>query len=237
MGYLFDRDFDQEIEREQAETDRLAVARYTQEELDAALAEVRAAGAEEGRALGRQEAFAEAEETDRRRKVEALEALAPRVESLLQSGDAHQQALESQVVRFASSVFEKVIPEVMRSRAAARAEDEVRAALAIALGSSTVRVYLPPDAAAAHGLELEEAATAMGHGGRVEVFGDGDLKDGDARVEWDNGFMEYSFGVICERILTALRAAAAKPGGIAAAGSRGSDDHAAGARPATEQAE
>jgi hypothetical protein len=37
------------------------------------------------------------------------------------------------------------------------------------------------------------------------------MGQGDARVEWDNGFMQYSFNMICDRILKSLRAAAVLP--------------------------
>ncbi|MWD28485.1 hypothetical protein E0K89_013455 [Aquicoccus sp. SCR17] len=214
MGYFFDRDFDREIELEQAEATRLAHARYTEEELREAVEIARLEGRAQGHAEGRAEALAEAEQADRHREADALEAVGPRIEALLQQAETHQQVLERQVVRFALSVFEKIIPELMDSRGTIRAENEVRAALAIALGSASVRVFLPSQVAAAHGLALEEAAQRLGHAGRVEVMGDIALAPGEARVEWDNGFMEYSYGVICNRILTALRAASALPDAV-----------------------
>ena len=55
---------------------------------------------------------------------------------------------------------------------------------------------------------LEEVGRSLGHDGRIDVIADPDMTLGDARVEWDNGFMQYSFDTICNRILKSLRAAA-----------------------------
>ena len=53
---------------------------------------------------------------------------------------------------------------------------------------------------------IRQLAEAHELADRVDLQGDAALKDGDARVEWHNGFMEYSFGAVCDRILDALRA-------------------------------
>ena len=211
MSYVYNRDFDQEIEREQREAERLTRAFFTEEDLAAAIEKGRAEGIAQGRAEGRAEAEAEAMASDRRRWVELLGVLSGRVEAVIAAADDHVDTLEQQVVAFELAVFEKIAPELLKGQAAQRSESEVRAAIGLALGSAQLRIFLPPDACAAMATSLEEAARDIGHDGRIEVLPDPELAPGDARVEWDNGFMEYSFSVICTRILTALRAASLLP--------------------------
>lgn len=213
MNKIFERDFDQEIELEHLEVLRKQRACYTPEDLNEAVERARKEGFDAGRGIGRQEAAAEAAETDRLRKVKALEEVASGIDSMFRTADEYVSALEKQVLSFVLAVFEKIVPEVMDTRARVRAETEVRAALAVALGTSGLRIYLSPVACEEMAEKLEESARQLGHNGRVEISPDPELELGDARVEWDNGFMQYSFGLICERILTALRAAALLPEG------------------------
>ena len=211
MSYVYNRDFDHEIELEQQEVERSARAFFTEEDLAAALEKGRAEGFVQGKAEGRAEAEAEALAADRRRWVELLGVLNGRVEEVIAAADDHIDTLEQQVVSFVLAVFEKIAPELLKGQAEQRSASEVRAAIGLALGSAQLRIFLPPDACEAMGAALEEAARDMGHDGRIEVLPEAGLATGDARVEWDNGFMEYSFSVICNRILTALRAASLLP--------------------------
>ena len=212
MGYVFERDFDQEVELEAETEARLKRACYTPEDLAAAMELARSEGLQDGHEEGRREAFAEAEETDRRRQTEAIEMLAGKVAALVDGADAHAETLEQQMLSFVLAVFEKLAPELIQGRAFMRAEAEVRAAMAVALGTASLKISLPPDVFEVHGEMIEEAARSIGHDGRIEVYSDETLVQGDARVEWDNGFMEYSFNLICNRILTSLKAASLLPG-------------------------
>lgn len=211
MGVVFDRDFDTEIEQERAERRRLERACYTPEDLEAAMVRARQEGFDAGRRVGKAEAEATAAESDQRRQSEAVEAVATHVDDLMRGMDRHVATLERQVLTFVLAVFEKIFPEVMSGRGAARAEAEAQSALELALGTSSLQIFLPPEEREGMGQRLELAARELGHEGRVEVLGDPSLKPGDARIEWDNGFMQYSFDLICNRILTALRAASLLP--------------------------
>jgi len=212
MEHVYKRDFDLELEQEFQEAERLKRACYTPEDLAEAMAMARKDGFEKGRAEGRREAAAEALETNLHRQTEQFELVKAKIGELFDNADDHVATLEQQVLSFVLAVFDKLAPELVRYRAGARAEDEVRAALAVALGSSSVRVFLPPDVCDTIGERLEDAAEEIGHDRRIEIIADENMEEGDACVEWDNGFMEYSFKVICDRILTALRAAALLPG-------------------------
>ncbi|MCB1342145.1 MAG: hypothetical protein KDK24_13970 [Pseudooceanicola sp.] len=206
---LFDRNFDLEVEQERAERRRLAEAVFTASELAEAVAEARRDAFEDGRQAGKAEATEALKESDLRRQAETLAELSGQVGELTAAIDERIAGLEQQLLSFVLAVFEKVAPEVLASRAGPRAEAEVRSAIAMARGTSVLHLYLPPAVHAAIGETL--AAVSLVGEGRVAINADPALREGDARVEWDNGFMEYSFATICDRILTGLRAAAGKP--------------------------
>jgi len=42
---------------------------------------------------------------------------------------------------------------------------------------------------------------------QIKLSSDESLADGTTHIEWKNGFMEYSFDAVCERILAALKPA------------------------------
>jgi flagellar assembly protein FliH len=106
---------------------------------------------------------------------------------------------------FALATCERIMPELLRTRSADRAAAEVRRCLSIAMGSPRIRIFLSRPVLDLHGKGIEEAILGRHAGTVVELAADPALAPGDARVEWDNGVMEYSFGRIAEQVLDALR--------------------------------
>ncbi len=214
MTLIFDRDFDLELAREDQSARRLMRARHTDEEMFEAIAAARNAAFLEGRTAGHAEGLAEAAAAHSARRAEALQALGPTIGELVEANDRHRAALEAQVLDFAVTVCEQVFPELLRHRAHDRVLAKVRRALEIGLGSVSLRIFLSPEALHLLREDLNAAIIENGLEGRVEIRADPALCNGDARVDWDSGFLEYSFSSICDRILCALRearSAAPKP--------------------------
>lgn len=207
MSLVFNRDFDLELAREDQQSRRDAQARHTPEELADAVAVARAAAFAEGRCAGHSEGLAEAAAADDSRRVAALEALMPQMLAIVQAADRHRAALEAQLLDFALSVCEQVFPELLKHRAHDRALAQVRRALSVGLGSATLQVALSPDALRLLQEDLDISISESGLQGRVETRADPALADGDVRVTWDSGFLEYSYASICNRILRVLREA------------------------------
>ena len=207
MSYIFDRDFDSEIDRERQEAERLRRACYTPEDMEAALSKVRDEALREGHAAGRAEGLAEARASAEALRAEALGALGPQLEQLIGAADRHRAALEAQVLDFTLSVCEQVFPEVLHGCSRDRVLDRVKKTIELALGSSCLRIMVSERALPLLQPEIEQAAQAGGLEARLEIAADPALSEGDVRVEWDNGFMEYSFADVCDRILTALKVA------------------------------
>ena len=182
---------------------------YTPDDLAQAMEQARQEGFAEGRTDGYRQATEDLAASDRRRQVESLEAISQQVGNLIVTTDERVTELEQQLLAFVLAVFEKVAPELVTARSAPRAEAEVREAMAMARGASMLRVHISPAVHAAVGEALVQSASDFE--GRVEILADAGLSDGDARVEWDNGFMEYSYRAICDRILSGLRGSAPGP--------------------------
>nr|WP_282960695.1 FliH/SctL family protein [Actibacterium sp. MT2.3-13A] len=128
---------------------------------------------------------------------------------MIAEADRHRAALEAQALDFTLSVCEQVFPEVLRRCSRDRALDRVKKTIALALGSACLRVALSPSALPLLRPDIEAAARAAGLEARIEIAVDPALAEGDVRMEWNNGFMDYSCAAICDRILTALRQAQA----------------------------
>ncbi|RVV96877.1 hypothetical protein EKE94_16155 [Mesobaculum littorinae] len=201
---VFQRDFDLERAEEEARRVHDARARHTPEELEEAVARAYRAGHAAGKEVGRTEGRDETRQTLLARHAEAISAIQPQVDALLAGTAEHRAALEAQVLDFTVSVCEKVFPELIDHRARDRALQQIERTIRYALGSPVLRITLAPAARDALGPQIE-AIVAETLIGTLDLSADPDLAEGDARMTWDNGFMEYSFAEICDRILDAVR--------------------------------
>lgn len=222
MHPVFNRDFDRELEQEQRREERSAEAYFTSEDMEKATARARAEGFANGCAKGHASGTAETRATLDARRAAALDALAPRLDQLLAEADAHRRTLERQTLDFALSICQQVFPEFLHSRSHDRAAEQIRRTLGMALGSGRLRIRLSPAALVVVGPSIESLAAARGHADRLDLAADAALSDGDAQVQWDSGFMEYSFEAVCDRILATLRKSRAE---FTSTTPKGSDQH------------
>ncbi|MDG4648635.1 FliH/SctL family protein [Roseibacterium sp. SDUM158017] len=204
MTYIFDRNFDVERDGEPRQAPCAARPMFTEDDLRAAERLARAEGFEAGRSRGRTEAEAEAGAARAQERQDALLAIAGQVETFCRDAAGHRAALECQMLDFAIATCERLIPELLRTRSVDRAAAEVKRCLSLAIGSPRIRIFLSRAVLDLHGAAIEKAILERDEGTKVELAADPALADGDARVEWDNGVMEYSFGRIAEQVLDAL---------------------------------
>lgn len=207
MFTVFERDFDQELvsEQVQAELDRQRI--FTQAELDAAVKIASQAGYDAGFESGHLTGTQEAKNGLEQKYLLAIETTAPQLEQLLGRATEHQAVLEEQCVRFTLSVCEKVFPEFLTRKSPDRAMNKIRETMALTIGSPRVRIFLSPATKQKMAADLHQIANQKTNTStqQLEILADNKIADGDARVEWDNGFMTYSFDQVCRQILTALR--------------------------------
>ncbi|WP_375690001.1 hypothetical protein [Pseudooceanicola sp. LIPI14-2-Ac024] len=209
MQFVFDRDFDGEIETRVRLAESRVGAIYTRDEYDAAIKNAAAQAYEDGRLAGRTEAAMAAEESEARRQLTALEAIAPAMRNLLEDADHHHAVLEAQMLDFVLSVFRQVAPQVVEGLAREQARREVEGAIRMALSSAILKVHFAPAEKQDGEEHVQRTARLQGYAGRVEVLPDPELAAGDVRVAWDHGVMRYSFDDICRKVLDALAAAQA----------------------------
>lgn len=204
MQFVFDRDFDSDMDPKSRLSEVRIGAVYTRDEHDEAVEAAQKQAYEDGRMAGRAEAAVAAAESDQERQLTALEALAPAMRALLEDADRHHAVLEAQMLDFVLSVFDRVAPQVVEAQARVQAEREVANAVRMALGSAILKVFFAPSAQKDGEAQVQRTARLQGYGGRIEVLPDPELSEGDVRVEWDHGVMRYSFNDICQRILASL---------------------------------
>lgn len=182
---------------------------------EAAIAEGRAAGLEEGRAEAR--SAAEVEIAALTAKLEAAEAAAQGRETEIAAALAALAEAEVDAVAQRAAAVDKAVRIAARALAPLAAErgfaDVVAARArewAAAVGGSEAVLRLNPAAAAAHGAQIE---AALGEGVRIET--DATLGAGQARVSWARGFGEIDMAQATAALSEALEAAAEGADGAA----------------------
>ena len=202
MRFFFERDFDRELEIERGEAPSEAAGMIAQD-IEERIAEAREAGFAEGEASGRAAAEAELRGACETRQAEALSALSSRLGEFVAEADMHRARLEIELVDFALAVCDRLAPEAVAHLSEPRLRDELQAGLKLVQGEGQVRVRVALDLR--DRIEADIARMAGSDlAARVEVSGDAALAAGDVRLEWDNGFMEYSFAATCDRLISAL---------------------------------
>ena len=183
---------------------------YGADEVDRLVAEAREAGLRRGREEGEATARAEAEANQGARGAAALEAIAAGLADLLEQDAAHRRALERDVVDMLVEIGERIAPEVLSAYSADLAQDRIRTGLRMAGGSAKLTIRVSPDVAQQLEPQLAAMAQAAGVDPAPRLVAEPALGDGEARLDWDNGGLDYSLERSCEAVLTALREAAGK---------------------------
>lgn len=210
MTFLFDRNFDEEASPDlfvSAGSAALTEGQLPSENERRALS----ASFENGRQSGIAEGRAEVEANHNADRVKTLDALAARITELHQDAAEHRAELEQQMLDFVLEIGERVFPEIIESAAHERAIAQLRRCFALAIGKPRLTVFLSEDALEESRAELEGAFLEANGASQVELRADPTLIAGDARMEWENGAMRYSFSQICTGILETLRNAGSAP--------------------------
>jgi len=183
---------------------------FSGEEVERLIAEASEAALQQGREEGAAAARAEAEAGQAAQSAAALEVISARLSDLLARDGLHRRALERDVVDMLVEIGERIAPEFLSAYSVDLAQARIRAGLRMASGSSKLTIRLSPEMARM----LEPQLAALAQSGGIEpppqLDADPALGDGEARLDWDNGSLDYSLERSCEAALAALREAAAK---------------------------
>lgn len=175
------------------------------EEIEARIAKAHKQGHIEGYLTGADAGRAEMRKTMEAAQAEMVEGLAQELAGLATAAEAQKEALVAQVVGFTLQTCEVVFPEVIERLSSVRVGKIVTQSLKMAIGSSRITVRLSPATHDQIGAELLARAAYYKCDRALELQADPELHDGDARMEWDHGNLDYGFRKICDRLLTELR--------------------------------
>jgi flagellar biosynthesis/type III secretory pathway protein FliH len=177
----------------------------TGEEVAALIAKAREEGRIGGYLAGAEDGRNEMRRTMQASQAEMLDSLTQQLAQLAATSAAQQEALVEQIVGFTLQTCEIVFPELIETMSVARVKKTALQSLKMAIGSSRIQVKLSPTTLAEIGPELHARATYYRCAKALELQADPDLADGDARMGWDHGSLDYGFRKICDRLLTELR--------------------------------
>lgn len=206
------RDFDAENDRfggdstasDSQQAPEAPLYTFTEEELGKMLGDARQQGFEQGFTEGQSEGRREAQSDLQAQAIAATQSLRDQF-AVFVSQDADRRAeLERDLVDMVLDICERTIPDLLR----AFSTQQVQARLAEAIGKGArqadLEIRLSPETETI----LAEIITQITPPDRKmppKLVADASLKNGEAQMSWDNGFMKYSLDRVCEEILLALR--------------------------------
>ncbi|MGJ8544679.1 MAG: hypothetical protein ACSHWZ_04480 [Sulfitobacter sp.] len=177
----------------------------SREEIDEMVKKAHKQGHIEGYLTGADAGRAEMRQTMEAAQAEMVDGLSKELARLATSVAAQQEALVSQVVGFTLQTCEIVFPELIERLSAARVRKMALQSLKMAIGSSRILVRMAPATLEQIGPELRQRARYYKCDAALELTADDTLREGDARMEWDHGSLDYGFEKICARLLGELR--------------------------------
>lgn len=186
---------------------------FTKDELEAKVKKAREEGRIAGYLAGAEDGRNEARDTALAAQAETAEMLAKELARLAVAAQEHRAALIAQVVGFTLQTCEVVFPELIDRFSKVRVKKMVGQSLKMAIGSIRIRIRLSPATMAALEDELRQRAAYYKCDGALDLAADETMHDGEARMEWDHGRLDYGFEQICNRLLAELRQTSEKAQG------------------------
>jgi|GEM_PF-3139242 len=208
MTLIFNRNFDDELDREMGkDANSCTCSHPSPQELDARIEAAKEEAFQAGVEAGHSKALEQVRQEVDQNHIDALQSIKDHLGNIFEKSDRHNDALEAQVLDFGLSVCDQVFPYLLHSQSQERAMTQIKKTMKMAYNSSYINIAVSETALPQLRPLIEQAAKGLGLGERINLLKDESLMDGATHIEWKNGFMEYNFETVCERILTALKAA------------------------------
>lgn len=217
MTTLFALDFDDE-EAGQAATPapvKIAVesageqlVTLSPEKLEALLDKARHEARDEAFLAGVAAAKTEMESAIATHAASTLDSITEALQALATQDDIRRRELERDVVELFLDVGEKIIPQLLSAYSTDLAVEQIRKSLRMTDGTTRLSIRVSPNTQVAVAAELEALTLKNNLSLQPQLTADPSMKDGEARLDWENGFMEYSLDLVCNQLLDALHTAA-----------------------------
>ncbi|MFY0597923.1 MAG: hypothetical protein JXQ85_15950 [Cognatishimia sp.] len=205
------RDFDAESDRyggdataEVAAAAETPLYSFTEEELGKLLVEARQEGMKQGREEGLTEGRREAQADLQAQATAATQELRDQFAVFVSQDSQRRAELERDLIDMVLDICERAVPDLLK----AHSTDQVQARLADAIGKGARHAELEIRISPETETILTDVITQITPPDQTvapKIFADVSLKNGEARMTWENGFMQYSLDRVCEEILLALR--------------------------------
>ena len=170
-----------------------------------ALEDAQKKGFDEGFEAGKEAMRAEIHQDIEARKYAVLEGLSKGLQDFMRDTVQSENLLETQFFDFAISVGERVMPELIETRAHHRTMAQIRKGVRMALGSRQLQIWISKLDHELLGDELEILLKESGMSDKTALIADEDIEPGDVKLSWDHGGLEYSFALMCREILENLK--------------------------------
>ena len=207
MTLVFSRNFDDEENWKSGEN--CPCDKHSQEEVDALVEAAKSSAFQSGLEEGYDTAWAKFNGEADLTQSAALEDIRTQSRALLENINYHRTTLESQILDYTLSICEQVFPYLQHSQSHERALAQIEKTMRLAMNSPHINIILSNNALPKLTPFVEKMADELGIKDQIKLSSDDKLEDGATLVEWQNGFMDYSFDVVCQQILSALKAAQA----------------------------
>lgn len=205
------RDFDAESERfaeanssQAAPEPETPVYSFTEEELGKLLGDARQQGFDQGHEEGLQNGRREAQTDLQAQATAAMQELRDQLAVFIAQDRDRRAELERDLIDMVLDIAERTVPDLL----AAFSTDQVQARLAHAILKGARRaeleIFISPETET-HLADVIPQITPPDQAIPPKVTADPSLKNGEARMTWENGFMQYSLDRVCDEILQALR--------------------------------
>jgi len=210
MTLIFRRNFDDELDQETGKgLNDCTCSHPSPEELEVRIQAAKEEAYQAGLEAGHNKALEQFRQETDQNHIDAVQSIKDHLHNIFEKSDNHNDALEAQVLDFGLSVCEQVFPYLLHHQSQERAVTQIKKTMRMALNSPYIKIAVSQTALPQLKPLIEKAAQEMGLKKQIKLITDPKLIDGATHIEWKNGFMSYSFETVCERILTALKAAQA----------------------------
>jgi flagellar assembly protein FliH len=191
--FMFDQSFDGATATPQAKPRK----NYTPAEYDEGVA----AAHEEGRAAGRAEAVAEAEQV----AAVALKAAGEHLKLLMGEAKARQESLTQELTKATAAIARKLLPAYAKKQGLGEIETLVAECLSRLHDEPRIVVRVHDDVLDPVRQRLDALAASLGFAGRFVLLAADDIAPGDARIEWADGGVERDTARTWQEIETAIQ--------------------------------
>lgn len=201
-AFLFERDFDQEIEEESLSDslpqgpigpDPVMLEAIRREAYEAGLAQGHSQGLEEGRTEMRDSLMA--------RETQTLEGLMPLLQVITQDQARHRKQLETDLARLTLALAQKLLPEVRALYGDRRLTAFAKRAVHLAQGSGSLQLTLSPQMHA-------QLAPRLSPLGPMQITADPDFAPLEAKAHWPQGAAHYAEEKLHDALLSTLHSIA-----------------------------